>query len=108
SGLGDPMTTRLRRGKIVMTLVVTTALATAAVITGFSHEEDEVTPAALLCSGPGPDLGQPIVMPAGLIGLEIALGLKDSAPTEWEGDVRVSTGQVVAIEIERSTSNALV
>ena len=102
------MTMRLRTGKIVMTLAATTALATAVVITGFSHEEDEVPSAAILCSGPGPDPGQPIAMPAGLIGLEIALGLKDSAPTEWEGDVKVSTGRVVAIEVERSTSNALV
>ena len=93
-------------GKIVMTLVATTTLATAVVITGFSHEEDEVSPAAILCAGPGPDPAQPIAMPADLIGLEIALGLKDSAPTEWEGDVKVSAGRVVAIEIERSTANA--
>ena len=100
------MTMRLRIAKVVMILAATTALATAVVVTSFSHEEDEVPSAALLCSGPGPDPAQPIAMPAGLIGLEIELGLKDSAPTEWEGDVKVSPGRVLAVEVERSGSNA--
>jgi hypothetical protein len=97
---------RLRVAKAAAILAATMALATAVVVTSFSHEDDDVPGAPLLCSGPGPDPAQPVAQPADLIGLEIALGLKDSAPTEWEGDIKVSTGRVVAVEIERSGPNA--
>ena len=45
-------------------------------------------------------------MPAGRVGLEVMLGLKDDRPTEWEGDVKVSSGRVVAVEVERAGPNA--
>jgi hypothetical protein len=77
------------------------------VVTSFSHEDDE-TPGPLACSGPGPDLARPIAMPAGQVGLEIVLGLKDGQRTDWEGDVKVSQGRVVAVEVERSGPNAAV
>src|SRR5262245_58304178 len=43
--------------------------------------------------------GKPIPMTAGLIGLEIALGLKDEQPTPWNGEVQVSEGKVREVEI---------
>ena len=97
---------RLYGAKFASIVAATLAVALAVVLTSFSHEEDEVPGAVSSCLGPEPDPGQAIAMPADLIGLEIALGLKDSVATEWEGDVKVSTGRVVAIEIDRSGPNA--
>jgi hypothetical protein len=91
--------------KMATVLAATLALASAIVVTSFSHEEDEAS-GSQPGSGPGPDPGRPIEMPAGLVGLEVVLGLKDSQRTDWEGDVMVSQGRVVAVEIERSGPNA--
>jgi hypothetical protein len=87
-------------------LAVAVAMAGAVVVTSFSHEDEEVATFSSSCQQPDPDPAQPIAMPSGLIGLEIALGLKDNAPTEWEGDVKVEPGRVVALEIDRSGPNA--
>ena len=102
------MTLHLRVPKIAAILAAAVAMAGAVVVTSFSHEDDEVATFSLSCQQPDPDPAQPIAMPAGLIGVEMTLGLKDNAPTEWEGDVNVSLGRVIAVEVERSASNAVV
>ena len=76
-----------------------------AVVTRLSHEDDERLPARLV-TGEGPGPGLSVAMPAGRVGLEVMLGLKDDRPTEWEGDVKVSSGRVVAVEVERAGPNA--
>jgi hypothetical protein len=45
--------------------------------------------------------GRPVAMPARLTGLQIALGLKDEEPTAWGGDIRVSDGKVLEVEVLR-------
>jgi hypothetical protein len=57
---------------------------------------------------PGPTDDQTVRMPRGLIGLEIALGLRDSSPTDWDGDLTVSEGRVSELEIVRSAIGASV
>src|SRR4051794_39689638 len=94
---------RLVHGATVLAASLT--LATAVVVTSFSHEDDAPRSGPEACTEPEPEPGRPIAMPAGLVGLEIALGLKDGQPTEWEGDVKVSKGRVVAVAIERSGPN---
>ena len=81
-----------RMAKVATILAATLALASAVVVTSFSHEDDDVPVGPRVPLGAGARPGQPIAMPADLVGLEIALGLKDSQPTEWEGDVKVSQG----------------
>ena len=82
------------------------AIAAMAVVTRPSHEDDEAPPGARLVTGEGPGPGLSVAMPAGRVGLEVMLGLKDDRPTEWEGDVKVSSGRVVAVEVERAGPNA--
>lgn len=52
--------------------------------------------------------GKPIPMIANLVGLEIPLGLKDKQPTIWDGDVRVSEGRVIDMNISRGGQRARV
>jgi hypothetical protein len=92
--------TRFHGARLVTILVATTALATVVVVTGFSHEDDEIPASTTACQGLDPDPAVPQAMPADLVGLEIKLGLKDEARAEWEGDVKVAPGRVVAVEIE--------
>jgi hypothetical protein len=100
------MITRSRTTHVVTILAVSLVIAMLVVVTGFSHEDDAAPNVSVVCTGPDPEPGQPIAMPADLIGLEITLGLKDGQPTEWEGDVKVSKGRLVAIEVDRSGPNA--
>jgi hypothetical protein len=51
---------------------------------------------------------RPIAMATNVVGLEVALGLKDQQPTQWDGEVQVSQGRVREIEIQRSGPNAKV
>ncbi len=44
-------------------------------------------------------IGQPVVMPGQLTGVLLTFGLKDQKGTEWDGEVAVSQGKVVSIDI---------
>jgi hypothetical protein len=44
---------------------------------------------------------KPLSMPANLVGLEIALGLKDTEPTGWGGQIQVSEGRVASMRVMR-------
>jgi hypothetical protein len=81
------------------------ALASLAVV-GFlflgAQSEPESTSAGDL-----PKPGQPVVMPANLIGLRIYLGLKDAAATDWDGEVSISAGKIVGVDIVQGNPKAL-
>ena len=87
---------------------VTTVLAAAlgmtvlAVVTNASHEQDEppATPKGIVA---GPARGTSVAMPRGLIGLSITLGLKDEQRTPWDGEVTVSEGRVLGLDLVQGT-----
>ena len=99
---------RSRAARLAISVAAGLALGSLVVVTSFSHEDDDVPPGPPPRLGPGPDLGRPIAMPAGLVGLEIALRQKDGQATSWEGEVKVSEGRVVSVEIERAGPNPVV
>lgn len=43
--------------------------------------------------------GKPVAVPANLAGLEIALGLKDVEGTDWSGEITISAGKILSIDI---------
>ncbi|MDR3637299.1 MAG: hypothetical protein P4L84_26080 [Isosphaeraceae bacterium] len=97
-----------RTAKIALALLASTlAMASLVVVSSASHDEDEEAQSQGSGSA-GPKPGAPVEMPPGLIGLELRLGLKDPGATEWEGEVKVSEGRVVEIDIERSRPDAVV
>src|SRR5262249_8519832 len=96
---------RSRALGIAAGLAATLGLTTVAVLSNPLHDE-EAQEAVRAPDGPGPDESRPVVMPPGLAGLEVALGLKDTMPTAWEGDVRVSEGRVLSVEVVRSAPEA--
>jgi len=49
-------------------------------------------------AGDGP-AAKPVTMPTELAGVLITLGLKDKAATEWDGEVAISAGKVLAVDI---------
>lgn len=97
-----------RTAKIALVILASSlAMASLVMVSSASHDEDD-EPAAQGGGGGGPKPGAPVEMPPGLIGLELHLGLKSAANTEWEGEVKVSEGRVVAIDVERSRPDAVV
>src|SRR5262249_4273418 len=50
----------------------------------------------------------PIAMPANPVGLVVHLGLKDTEPTSWGGEVELSEGKLVAMSVRRGGANARV
>ncbi len=82
-------------------------VASFVMVSSASHDEDE-EPQAQGTSKGGPKPGEPVAQPAGLIGLEVRLGLKDPAATPWEGEIRVSEGRVVGIDVDRARPDALI
>ena len=93
-----------RAVKLTMVAAAAIAMALLVVVTGSSHEDD-AEPAALSCQGPGPDPAQPVAMPRELIGLEIVMGLNGSDESRWEGDIQVSEGRVLELDVVRSGAN---
>jgi hypothetical protein len=52
--------------------------------------------------------GKPIAMPSNLTGVKIDLGLKDESGTPWDGEVQISQGRIVAVEIAQGNPKATV
>jgi hypothetical protein len=97
------------RSRLAVIVIIAAACVTFAAMGAFSStRRDEQQPA------PGPQAPQPaasrfnerIAMPRGLVGLELALGLLDTEPTDWEGDVTVSAGEVLDLTVIESTARA--
>jgi hypothetical protein len=47
-------------------------------------------------------------MPANPVGVEVRLGVKDAAPTPWDGEVELSGGKLLAMSVRRGGANARV
>src|SRR5262249_47333387 len=50
--------------------------------------------------------GKPVPLPANLVGLEMALGLKDQEPAQWDGDIQVSEGRILGLDVLRGGPQA--
>ncbi len=50
--------------------------------------------------------GKPLAMPANLVGLEVHLGLKDTEPTPWGGEVELSEGKLLGMSVRRGGAMA--
>ncbi|MCI0381328.1 MAG: hypothetical protein L0215_27395, partial [Gemmataceae bacterium] len=57
------------------------------------------SPEATGTAGDPPAKGQPVLMPANLTGLLVTLGQKDEKGLDWSGEVSVSQGKVLAVDI---------
>jgi hypothetical protein len=90
-----------------MVLAATLGLASVAVVSSRSHEEQEQDP-AIPDVGAGPGRESAVAMPPGVIGLEVSLGLKDERRTAWEGEVSVSEGRVLGLDAYRTAAGAVV
>ena len=49
---------------------------------------------------------KPIAMPANPVGLEVHLGLKDTEPSPWGGEVELSAGKLLTMSVRRGGANA--
>ena len=52
--------------------------------------------------------GKPILMATDLVGLEITLGLKEQKRTPWDGEIRVSDGKVLSVDVVRGAADSRV
>ena len=96
------MAIRSRWVHVTTTLAAALGLAILAVVSNASHDEDE-PPAIPKGATPGPARGASVAMPRGLIGLAITLGIRDQQRTPWGGDITVSEGEVLGVEIAQGT-----
>jgi hypothetical protein len=98
---------RTRVAQLAAVVTATVTLTSLAVVSSKSHEQEQ--PAAKGQAGsPGPRRDAAVAMPPGLVGLQISLGLKDTRRTEWQGEVSVSEGRVLGLDIIRSAPDATV
>jgi hypothetical protein len=51
---------------------------------------------------------KPIAMPVNLAAFQINMGLKDTKPTVWDGDVKLSEGRIISLEIIKGHPKATV
>src|SRR4051794_3227294 len=99
------MAIRSRRARATVVLGAALGLAVIAVVLGASHDQDE-PPGPPGGVGVGPTRGASVAMPRGLIGLTITLGLEDTQRTAWDGEVTVSEGRVISLDVERAAVGA--
>ena len=99
---------RSRVKQLAVVVTATLAVAMMAVISSSSPHEQDDPPAKGVGRAPGPKRNDPVAMPPGLIGLEIALGLNDNRRTDWGGELTVSEGRVLSIDVIRSAPDATI
>lgn len=56
----------------------------------------------------GKPAGQPVAMPAHLTGVLITFGLKDQKATDWNGDVSVSAGKILRVDLVQGNPKAAI
>jgi hypothetical protein len=97
------------RSRLAALVMATSAGATFAAVGLLSSPDRDALEVALVSQAPdppGPRLDQRVAMPRGLVGLEVALGLLDAVPTDWEGDVTVSPGEILDVAVLESGGRA--
>ena len=99
---------RARMAKIALVLLAGTLTIAALVVPPSAAHDDDDEPQAKGTGSNGPQRGEPVEMPPGLIGLELGLGLKEPLAAEWDGEIKVSEGRVVEIDVERAQGDAVV
>ncbi len=97
---------RSRLAAIVMVALAGVAFAAVGVFSSTRHDELEAALGPQAAEPAGSGFNERVAMPRGLVGLELALGLKDAEPTDWEGDVMVSAGQVLDVTVLESGARA--
>src|SRR5262249_45819921 len=80
--------------------------AAVGVFSSTRHEERELALGPQAPEPPGSRLNERVAMPRRLVGLELALGLLDAVPTDWEGDVMVSAGEGLDVTVLESGARA--
>ncbi len=101
------MAIRSRSARAATALAAALGLAVVEVVSSASHEQDQAAPATVGV-GSGPARGASVAMPRGLIGLAITLGLGDARRTAWDGEVTVSEGRVLGLEVAPAAVDAAI
>src|SRR5262249_39751960 len=96
--MGARTMTRTRTLGGVLGLIVGVAASVAAVLFNYSTGGS----AGQAENGQARPAGRPIPMVANSSSLEITLGLKDKQQVFWEGDVQISQGKILGLEIVRA------
>jgi hypothetical protein len=97
---------RSRRPVILIVAALGVIFAAVGVFSSTRNDELQVAPGTQVPDATDSRFNQRIAMPRGLVGLELALGLLDAEPTDWEGDVTVSAGEVLDVTILESGAPA--
>ncbi len=98
---------RVRALKIAVGLMASLAFTSLAVLSSPLHEGDDEAPSEPRSNGgPGPRAEHVVPMPTTLTGLEITFGRKDENPSDWSGEIRVSEGRVLGLEVVRAAGKA--
>jgi hypothetical protein len=97
---------RCRLAAIVIIASAAVIFAAVGVFSSTRHDEVELALGAQVPEPSGSRSQERVAMPRGLVGLEIGLGLLDTEPTDWDGDVTVSAGKVVDVTVVESGARA--
>jgi hypothetical protein len=97
---------RSRLAAIVMVASAGVTFAALGVFSSTRHDEPDLAYEPQAPEPPGSRFNERIAMPRGLVGLEVTLGLLDAGPTDWEGDVIVSAGEVLHVTVLDSGDGA--
>ena len=90
---------RSRLAAIAMVASAAVTFTAVGVVSGTRHDEGEIALGPQAPEPPGARFKQRVAMPRGLVGLELALGLLDDEPTDWEGEVSVSAGEILDVTV---------
>ncbi len=97
---------RSRLAAIAMVASAAVTFTAVGVVSGTRHDEVEIALGPQAPEPPGSRFNERVAMPRGLVGLELALGLLDDEPTDWEGEVSVSAGEVLDVTVLESGTEA--
>ncbi len=88
---------RSQIGKLALGLIATLGMTSVVVLSSPFHDAATDPPQAPPASGPA--LDQSVPMPPGLIGVQIALGLKDKEAADWNGRIEIAQGRILNLEV---------
>ncbi len=85
--------------KFALVLLATTGLTAFAWLARPSHDGEEEANAPRRTQASGPNPRDPVAMPGRLVGVRVTLGLKDTTPSDWEGELSLTEGTVVGLRV---------